>query len=280
MKAQVTVTPSEGKRLIAKAIAALPEVRAALASGRVLLKGGTTVSAVAEELCGCPLRISGRVSPLGTKASGSTTKEAPHSLLVERGQMRNVDDVLEETVERMVEGDVAVVGANAIDVYGNAALMAGAPLGGPPGRVLSGLLAQGVEVIIAAGLEKLIPGRIEDAVRAAGRAGTRVAMGMAVGLMPICGRLITEREAIPILAPVSCTVIGAGGILGAEGSVTLVLDGEREAVLRAFDLVRALKGATLSGVEDSLVECAPGSTACKTHLCCVYRLPTLARNDR
>ncbi len=279
MKAQVTLTPNEGKRLIAKAIAALPEVRSALASGRVLLKGGTTVSAVAEELCGCSLRISGRVSPLGTKASGSKAKEAPHSVLVERGQVRNVDDLLEETVERLAPGDIAVVGANAIDVHGNAALMAGAPLGGPPGRILSGLLAQGVEVIVAAGLEKLIPGRIEDAVRAAGRAGPRVAMGMAVGLMPIYGRLITEREAIHALAPVACTVISAGGILGAEGSVTMVVEGEPAAVMKAFNLVRALKGATLSGLEDSLVECAAGMRACRAHLSCIYRLPTLARSD-
>ncbi len=41
VKAQVTVTPNEAKRLIAKAITQMPGVRAALDKGRILLKGGT-----------------------------------------------------------------------------------------------------------------------------------------------------------------------------------------------------------------------------------------------
>ncbi|MDP2948451.1 MAG: hypothetical protein Q8P22_02800, partial [Chloroflexota bacterium] len=66
MKAQVALTVSEGKRLIARAISCLPEVREALACGLILLKGGSTVSAVAEELCDRSLRLSGRISPRGT----------------------------------------------------------------------------------------------------------------------------------------------------------------------------------------------------------------------
>ncbi|MEW6723349.1 MAG: hypothetical protein AB1331_00295 [Bacillota bacterium] len=49
---QVTITVPEGKRLIARAICRLPEVTQAYAAGRILLKGGTTVSAVSEELAG------------------------------------------------------------------------------------------------------------------------------------------------------------------------------------------------------------------------------------
>jgi hypothetical protein len=274
LRAQVTLTPSEAKRIIAKAITALPEVQTALREGRVLLKGGTTVSAVAEELCGNPLRISGRISSLGTKCSASTNGTAPHSLLIDRGELRNVDRCLEDVVPLLTGTDVAVLGANAIDVNGNAAMMAGAPLGGPPGRILSGLLAQGSQTIIAAGLEKLIPGRIEDAVRAAGRAGTQMAMGMAVGLIPLIGRLITEREALEILAEVRSTVIGAGGIFGGEGATTLVIEGQPDSVVRAFRLAESVKGATLSGVEDSFPECQPGSTICRQHPGCVYFNPS------
>lgn len=54
---------------------------------------------------------------------------------------------------------------------------------------------------VAAGLEKLIPGRVEEAVRAAGRKGVALSMGMAVGLMPIYGRPMTEVEAVKLLAP-------------------------------------------------------------------------------
>ncbi|MEW6723350.1 MAG: hypothetical protein AB1331_00300 [Bacillota bacterium] len=84
-------------------------------------------------------------------------------------------------------------------------MMAGAELGGPPGRVLSGLLAQGVNVTIAAGLEKYAPVDIREAMAAAGRARIERSRGMAVGLMPLQGRLITEVEAISLMYSVSET---------------------------------------------------------------------------
>ena len=71
MKVQFTLTVAEGKRLIARGIASLPEVRKAMAEGLILLKGGTTVSALSEELCGMPLRISGRITPRGTVSAGN-----------------------------------------------------------------------------------------------------------------------------------------------------------------------------------------------------------------
>ncbi len=44
MKAQITLTVNESKRLMAKAIISLPEVKDASEKGNILLKGGTTVS--------------------------------------------------------------------------------------------------------------------------------------------------------------------------------------------------------------------------------------------
>lgn len=46
MKAMMTLTVAEGKRLIAKGIARMPAVVAARAGGKIFMKGGTTVSAV------------------------------------------------------------------------------------------------------------------------------------------------------------------------------------------------------------------------------------------
>ena len=45
---QFSLTVSEGKWLIAHAIADMKEVRDAIAGGRIVLKGGTTVSCVSE----------------------------------------------------------------------------------------------------------------------------------------------------------------------------------------------------------------------------------------
>jgi hypothetical protein len=47
MRTQITLTVAEAKRIIAKGIAGLPVVKAALETGNIFLKGGTTVSAPA-----------------------------------------------------------------------------------------------------------------------------------------------------------------------------------------------------------------------------------------
>ena len=91
MKCQFSLTVTEGKRLIAKAIASLPEVRHALGEGLILLKGGTTVSALSEELCGQPLRISGRITPRGTVSSGAAEPVGAHSLLLRMGVPETAD---------------------------------------------------------------------------------------------------------------------------------------------------------------------------------------------
>lgn len=271
MDAQISLTVAEAKRLIARAVAELPEVRAALKTGKVLLKGGTTVSAVAEILAGIPLRISGRISPRGTVASLSDSREAPHSIVLEGGGWRNVDETIAQEAASLGPGDVVVIGANAIDAAGRAAMMAGAEAGGNPGAAMSALWSEGPTVIIPAGLEKLIPGSIDDAVRAAGRKKADRSLGMAVGLIPLAGRVITELDAVRLLGRVEAQVIGRGGICGGEGSTVVALRGNPAAIRRIFSLVESLKGAGESGVESSLPECRPGGPRCRLHLGCVYK---------
>ena len=270
MKAQLTLTVSEAKRLIAKAVAALPEVRAALQGGRLLLKGGTTVSAVAEEIAGVALRICGRIGTRGTLSMAEDV-EGPHSVLIEGGRVTNIDASIVEVAGSLGPEDVVIIGGNALDAHGVAAMMAGSVSGGLPGQAMSGFLAEGARIVIPIGLEKLIPGSIADAVRAAGRKDADVSLGMAVGLIPIYGRVVTEQHAVEILARVKTTVIGRGGIMGAEGATVMVAEGEREEVERLVALTRAVKGAVVSGIPESLPECRGGSPRCRQHLACVYR---------
>ncbi len=271
MRAQLSLTVAEGKLLIARAIASMPEVRWALENGQILLKGGTTVSALAEELVGVQLRISGRISPRGAKSAQSSDPASPHSIAIERGQWRNIDDELGAVVAGLGPRDVAVLGANIIDSQGRAAMMAGRALGGNPGQVLTGLMAQGAQILVAAGLEKLIPGSVDDAVRGCGMAGCDWSLGMPVGLMPIIGRLVTEIEALEILAGVTSTVVGKGGIDGAEGGITLVAAGETQQVQLAIESVLAVKGAETSGSVGSRPECRSGNERCREHRPCVWR---------
>ncbi len=270
MVAQVTLTPNEGKRLIAEAIATRPELLQALKNGKVFFKGGTTVSALTEKILGIPLRISGRISARGALTSVEADMDTPHALLVERGVPKNVDKEILSAVRSLGPGDIAIVGANALDRYGNTAMMAGTVGGGPPGEGWTSLMTEGADVWILAGWDKLIPTTIAEAVAASGRKKASIALGMAVGLMPLLGKVYTETDAFSILGKVKATVIGKGGILGGEGATVYSIEGEEDEVLRLFHLVEQIKGCGVSGAQDSLKECTGPNPRCSTHEACVY----------
>ena len=267
---QVTLTVSEAKRIIAKGVATLPEVQQALSEGKVLLKGGTTVSAIGEELIGQPLKISGRVSPRGTRAAFNSTVQG-HVLLLTSGSFQVVEDSLKEIIPTLGRQDIIIIGANALDPYGNAAMCMGGVFGGPAGEVLAGVLGCGARIIIPVGLEKLIPGPISEAVMAAGRNTMRLSRGMAVGMLPLIGQIVTERDALALLANVSCTVIAKGGIDGAEGATTMVVSGSEAEVAKAASVIDQIRGCTVSGLPESLAECKPGGESCKNHKGCLYK---------
>jgi hypothetical protein len=286
MKVQVTIIPSEAKRLIAKAVSQMSVVRAALRNGRILLKGGTTVSAVAEELVGTALRISGRITPQGTKYTDNA--ETLHRVLLENGELKSLDtdSAIDELATTMGRDDVVIIGANALDTSRRAAVMVGHPWGGPAARLLPSLWGRGVPTIIPVGWEKLIPS-MEEALAVAGRETTDLAMGMAVGLVPLRGTVVTETDAVNMLTGAKNTVIGAGGITGGEGSTSFVIEGELSQVKKAWEIIQSVKGAEVSGVTETLFECNEKSPQCARYLmigdkripmhrACNYREPGLA----
>lgn len=270
MKGQVTITVNGAKWLISRAVTSHPTVKSALKEGKVILKGGTTVSCIAEELLGIKLRISGRITKRGTIGS-LNSMDSPHSILIENNQWTNIDDNFLQTALELGPRDVVIIGANAIDTDKNAAMMAGSPGGGNPGKALTALMTEGTKVIIAAGLEKLIPTKIPDIIRHnTSRKNCELSMGMSVGLMPLYGELVTEIEALKILFNVNAMVIGRGGINGAEGSTTLIIDGDETSTKKAIREVIKLNTKSLSAEKDSIKECKTGSPGCKYHLACIY----------
>ena len=270
MRAQLTITVNTGKWLIARAIVRLPEVQEAYKKYKILLKGGTTVSCIAEELVGIKLRISGRVTKRGTVGSFENSS-SPHSVIVEKGKWQNIDSCFLDTVLALGPGDVVIIGANAIDNEGNAAMMAASPGGGNPGQAVAALTTEGAHIIIAAGLEKLIPGKISELIGQVGRKICDFSMGAAVGLIPLHGRIITEIEALKILGNLDkVIVIGRGGINGAEGSTTILIEGLENSLKNVIKEIICAQEKHLSGDENSLKECIPGSSGCKYHFSCVY----------
>lgn len=270
MKGQVTITAEVAKEVIAQGIIKRNDFKIAQTHGKILFKGGTTVDRIAHAVGLPSLRISGRISVNGTKSSGNPASVGAHSVLWEKGQCINIDEQFSEAVLTMAPGDVAIIGANAIDMQGNAGLLLGSPLGGNPGRGLIGLMAQGCTVLIACGLEKMINGSIVDACRAAGIEGTSWSMGMSCGLVPIIGEVITEQNVLEKLFSVQVIPIAAGGVDGAQGSITFIIDGPDAAVQGAIEFILTCRESAQS-YSVALLECKKGSPGCAVHKNCIWR---------
>lgn len=269
-KVQVTLTGNESKRLIAQAAAQMPQVQNCLSGGhKLLLAGGTTVSAMSEELGYGPMRISGRIDAGGTR-SAQGSGPAPHNLLVQGGQAVNVDKTIQSVVEQMETNDLIITGANAIDPHGRAALAFAAMGGGSRGHALHSAYMQGIPTIVLCGLNKLIPD-LGIAMAHSGRSGVDRSMGAAIGLYNIFGPIITEIKAFELLFDVQAAVIAGSGIDSGEGSRTFILLGEMEKVYRAWEYVLSIKGAGLSGDKNSLAVCYGGCDNCARHVACMYK---------
>lgn len=270
MTGQITLTASQAKTLIAQAIIALPELDYALKHGKVILKAGTTVGYLAKALGVPPMRLGGRFVPGGARAA-LRTADAPHIVIVENGSWRTLDASLADELQSMTKTDVFVTGANAIDQYGTAGLLAGIAGGSAAGQALGMLWSEGIQTIIAVGLEKLIPGSIWENCKIAGRKRIDKAMGMAVGVLPLTGKIITEKEAVERLTGAKATVIAAGGIHGAEGSTTMLIEGSESQIELAFSLIPPPESINFHCHHDSLIACQSGGSACGKHEGCIYK---------
>jgi hypothetical protein len=141
-------------------------------------------------------------------------------------------------IEQMKKGDVYIKGANALDYVDQVAgVLIGDPKGGTVGAVLGGIIGKQINLIIPVGLEKLVYEDINDLHLLAMEEdyeGPR--------MWPITGIIVTEIEALEVLAGVYATLYAAGGVAGAEGSVRLMIEGVDKNVEAALELVKSVKG--------------------------------------
>mgnify|MGYP005847623077 CR=1 FL=1 len=242
-QADGVLTVAEGKRLIAKAVARMPLVQQALERGMVIVCKGTTNTYVAEELLGRRIApgafVIGRVTPRKGAASMPAVDSMPEVVLI-RGQHRP-EITLDEALRRLAPGDVVIKGGNALD-YANriVGVWTGSPTGGTAGKILPLITARKAHLVIPIGLEKLVA---TSPTETAARTVEPVTPVTPVPRMRIlAGEIVTEIEALRILANVAAFQASAGGIGGAEGAVWLVWRGKREDVERARALVEAIQG--------------------------------------
>lgn len=239
------LTPSESKRLLARAVVAMPEVQQAFRKGRIIIANGTTNAFIAEELLGITVdkyRHAAGIISEGMLAS-TNRQERLKPLVVVDGQI--VDVPATEAIRDFDADDVFIKGGNAVDPSGAVGILLGDEYSGTIGWALPVVTARGSHLIMPVGLEKLIPSVIE-AARHCGQGRQKYRLGMPVGLMPVVtAKVVTEIEALEILAGVKALHVSSGGINGSEGSVVLVIEGLDEHVTRAFELVKGIKGEPL-----------------------------------
>jgi len=242
MHIQITFTPAESKRLIAKAVVKLGEVKEAFKNGIIVIGVGTTNAYVAEELLGQKIErdrfVAGVVLPKGTYVLPAERRLK--EIVIRKGKI--IDVKMDDVLPRLTSGDVFLKGANALDFSGTAGVLMAGQGGGTIGRSLGTIMSKGVNLIIPVGLEKFIPGSIKNVAPLAGMDKVIFSTGTPVGMMPIHGKVITELEAIKILSGAEAIVMAKGGLSGAEGAVTLMVRGTPKQLRQVKLLTKSIKG--------------------------------------
>jgi hypothetical protein len=241
---QILLTPSAGKRLIAKATVECLSRNNDINKKTIVIIAGTTNGYVAEEL----LAIIGQLEAFNRKRffRGVTTPPAVKTtdtgrlpdesqfagdVVIVNGSWERGKTIF-DVVDSLKEGDVIIKGANSVDPdRKKAGILIGHPKGGTIIAALQTVIGKRVALVIPVGLEKRIADDIDDVARTLNRPGSA-----GFRLMPVSGEIITEIEAIKILFGLDARLIAAGGIGGAEGSVWLCVEGakEKEEQARAF----------------------------------------------
>jgi len=242
--ALVTLNPSESRRLLAKGVVALPEVQNAWKNGIIIIARGVTSAYISEELLGVSVEPKAGQT-VGMVVNGMTNANSgPPPCTAHVIRKGKVVENADSNVEILDFGpdDVFIKGASAIDREGNAGIMASSVKGGTWGMFTPIVTSRNSHLIIAAGLEKMVPS-VMEACNHSGIYHFKYSMGLPAKLCPaITGKLVTEIQALAVLAGVRAFHICSGGVGGSEGAVVLALAGDEAHVKKAFELVKSVKG--------------------------------------
>jgi hypothetical protein len=169
--------------------------------------------------------------------------------VIEQGQQ--IDMTYADAINDLTSEDVVIKGANALySTYENGqytwypAIMAAHPVGGTTGAFMGPVRARGVKLIMPVGLEKLIPLPITNlAALDLGIKKIDYPLGLHYGIIPVVGaKVITEIEACQELFDLPVFTVGAGGVNGAEGSITYIAEGSDEKIKDSLEFIKGIKG--------------------------------------
>jgi len=237
MQALLTLTPAESKRLIGKGAAALPEIRNAMKSGYLLVGRGSTNAYILEELLGEKIKkeayTAGQVIKGVLCVLGPDERIKP--VIFHKGKAIEAEPA--SVLDKLSPGDILLKGANAIDHQGNVGVLMASPVGGTMGQFYLAMKARGLEIIYPVGLEKMIPS-VELAAQFGGTLTLGKTIGARVGMVCVAdGIAFTEIDAIESLFSVEAVHFASGGWGGAEGCVTLAVDGPDAEVKKCIKFI-------------------------------------------
>jgi len=243
MQMSLVFTVAQSKRLIARAVARMPEVTRALAEGTVAIAYGTTNAYLVEEILGQPIPkgeyVSGRTLPPGMPGHWLGSGQHPEVVLNQGQWVEGVRAV--EALADMGPGDVFIKGANALDYARKVAgLLIGHSTGGTIGAAYGTCVSRKIHLLIPVGLEKLVYGDLAALSVASRRPDSHPTAGV-VSLFPFTGTIVTEIEALELLFGVQAQLYSAGGVAGAEGAVWLLVEGEQEQLDRVLEMHEELR---------------------------------------
>ena len=244
MKAVFTFTPAESKRLIARGVAQCEPVREAMDKAYVIIPGGTTNGFVAQELCGLDVAPQAYTAGISVKGVLCVTpaSERDNRIPIVLYKGERVDKTMVEAFEDFHVETVVIKGANAVDPEGNVGVITSGFDGGTVSATIGYMTSTGMRYVFPVGLEKLVPS-VPEAARWVGSKTMYYAMGATFGMYCLTnGFVVTELQALQVLAGVETGHIASGGIGGSEGAVTIAVQGDPAAVKKAIAVAEAVKG--------------------------------------
>jgi hypothetical protein len=280
MQAMVTLTSEESKRLIAKALAAMGAVRRAVAEGLIGFSLCTSCGYVIQELFDAvqvdPQRYCCGFLYAGGSCSVPDLKREK-LLLVEQGRLHWLnfpEENFTRFIERMGAEDVIIKSGNLMDPDGNAGVLVASPDGGEAGAYLPHIVAKGIQLIVPMTLNKTVPLPLSRILPVMGITNFRRdrVHGMSCGMLPLPGKVVTEIDAFRDLFGVQAVPAAMGGVGSGDGTVTLVLAGQDDAVEAAWQAVSEIKGEKrLTNLFSNCRRCEegrsePGAGQCSTRL--------------
>jgi hypothetical protein len=242
-KLLVTLTPAESKRLIAKGLLATDEITAALQDGYLCIPLGTTSAYLVEEILGKYDKTKHIAGVTVASGLAVTKKDSRASdAIFYKGELLEKKKVV-DVLDKLGPHDVIVKGANALDSNMTPLILLAGDTGGTIGSFIGTAATKNIITVMPIGLEKCIPAAYEDLSGRFGRDEWDYSLGTPVGIMAVPeGIVYTETDALQTLFGVEAVPIAAGGVNGAEGSVTFFVEGFDEDIDRVYEFLQDLKG--------------------------------------